>query len=229
MRSLLVAVALSAAGFAPFASSAATLNLTGAEGAAIAAGNSDTAVYGGNAAFGGVTFAANPRGSDLTHSGAGLGIDCSGWSLSCTVDTSNQIDFPEVLGISFSTPKFVTSVNISNLFSQTFNLGRLAIVIEDAGSIQGAGFSVPFSAGNADESGGLLVAINAWASTIRFVPVAGLFEDFSLAAVSIDETRAPTAGPGTPGTTSPIPEPSSVMMMMLGGAVVLFSIRKVAF
>src|SRR5512139_3043769 len=103
MRSALPALAVAAAFFAPVVLPAATMDLTGAVGAEIAAGNSDTAVYSGDAAFGTVTFSANPRGSDLTRTaGQGIGIDCAGWSLYCQVDATNQIDFPEVLEISFS-------------------------------------------------------------------------------------------------------------------------------
>ena len=50
--------------------------------------------------------------------------------------------------------------------------------------------------------------------------------EFSLAGISIDEFAVPTSSPS--GASSPIPEPSSVLMMMIGGAFVLFSIRKVA-
>jgi hypothetical protein len=49
-----------------------------------------------------------------------------------------------VLEISFSTPRFLTSVDISQLVTDRINLGRFAIVIEDAGAVVGSGFSVPF-------------------------------------------------------------------------------------
>jgi hypothetical protein len=227
MRSLLRALALAASVSLPTAASAATLDLTGAVGAAIASGTGSSSTYSGNAAFGAVTFTANPSGSDLTHSsGTGLGIDCSGWSLYCTVDNRNQVDFPEVLEISFSTPKYLTSVGISQLTSETYGSGWFSIVIEDSGAIVGSGFSVPFSADDADASGRLNVAVNQWASSIRFVPIQGFFEDFSVARLTIDETRAPVLGPSAP--SSPIPEPSSVLMLTIGGALVLLSLRKLA-
>ena len=227
MRSVLRAFAVLTCLLVPAAAYAATLDLTGAVGAAIAAGTSSTATYTGSSIFGPTTFAANPAGSDLTQSAAGLGIDCSGWSVYCVVDATNQIDFPEVLEISFSTPKYLTSVDISQLTTETWGLGSFSIVIEDAGSIQGNGFSIPFAADQADASGRLRVAVNQWATSIRFVPVQGYFEDFSVAAISIDEFARPLTSPGVP--SSPIPEPSSVLMMTIGGALVLLSMRKVAF
>jgi hypothetical protein len=228
MRSFLRALAVLVSVVGPVAAQAATLDLTGAVGAAIASGSSDTATYSGSSAFGPVTFAANPAGSDLTHTaGSGLGIDCSGWGLYCQVDTTNQIDFPEVLEVSFTTPKYVTSVDISQLTSTSIELGRFSIVLEqDAGAVSGSGFTVPFAAEDADSSGRLQVAINQWASSIRFVPIQGFFEDFSVARITIDETRTPLTTPGSP--SSPIPEPSSVLMMTLGGALVLLSLRKFA-
>jgi hypothetical protein len=62
MRSVLPALAAAAAFFAPVVSHAATLDLTGAVGAAITAGNSDTAVT-GDAAFGTVTLARTRAGA----------------------------------------------------------------------------------------------------------------------------------------------------------------------
>lgn len=224
LRAAVVSVLL----VAPFAAQAATMDLT-VIGATIAAGTSDTATYSGDAAFGTVTFTASPAGSDLTASSSGLGIDCSGWDLYCRVDSTNQIDYPEILEISFAQPKYLTSVTVSNLFpSQTVDLGLFSIVIQDmdAGSVTGSGFSVPFSAADANSTGLLSVGINQWATSIRFVPVQGYFEDFSVAALTIDESALPTQSSGSP--TSPIPEPSSVLMMAIGGALVLLSLRRAA-
>jgi hypothetical protein len=231
MRSVLPAVAALLLAAAPAVAPAATLDFAGEAGAAIASGISSTGTYSGNGDFGTVTVSANPRGSDLTQSAAGLGIDCTRRTdVYCLVDAANQIDYPEVLEISFTTPKFMTSVNISELFpSQTVGVGGIfSLVIEDmdAGRVVGSGFSINFTAANADANGNLVLAVNQWASSIRFVPVQGFFEDFSVAGITIDETRLPGTAPGTP--SNPIPEPSSVLMLTLGGALVLLSIRKVA-
>jgi hypothetical protein len=224
MRHLLRAIALCAAMLAPVAVQAATLDLTGEAGKTVAATGSYT-----DAAFGTVTFSAQILGNgsgQLTHeAGSGLGIDCLGYGLACRVDAPDQIDPAEILAVSFSAPKFLTSIDVSQLTSRGYDFGSFSIVLEDMGVVVGSGFVIPFEADDAI-GGDLTVAINHWATTVRLVPIAGSYDGFSLAGISIDASAVPSVTPGGPST--PIPEPSSVLMMIIGGAVVLFSIRKVA-
>jgi hypothetical protein len=214
---LLVAVAFSLATL----SSAATLDLTGSIGSSIASGNHEVSSYSGNDAFGTVRFDANPRGSDITwSSGNGLGVDCSNWNLSCIVDTENQIDWPEVLEVSFEQPLFITSIDVSQLAQRTAWLGPLRLRVVDAGAIEGSGFDILFNAGDANDDGNLNIAVNQFASSISFVPTAGILSDFSLARITIDETLSSLR------TSSPIPEPSSVVMLLIGGALVASQLRR---
>ena len=204
-------------------SSAATLDLTGAVGAAIAAGSAEVVSYSGNADFGTVTFDANPTGSDISWSlGNGLGIDCPRSTAGCSIDTTYQIDYPEILSLSFdSGPVFITSVDLGQLVPSNFKIGRYVLHIDEGGSIEGAGFDIAFSSDDADAQGHLTVDINRWAASLSFVPDRWELNDFTLAGISIDQTRRAVPAPG-----SPIPEPSSVLLMILGGALVASQARK---
>jgi hypothetical protein len=205
--------------------SAATLDLTGAIGAAIAAGNDDSAVYSGNAAFGDVSIVANPAGSDLNYSaGNGLGIDCRGNSLACLVDRSSQVDNGEVLTISFDRPLFVTSVDLRNLFGTTIGIGSFSVNLEEGGSVIGSSFEIGFGSDSANANGGLNIAVERWASSISFVPNAGFLDAFSVASISIDEFAGSLPAPGA----NPIPEPSSILLIIAGGAFVLTQLRRKA-
>jgi hypothetical protein len=213
----LIAVAFSVASL----SSAATLDFTTLVGSLIASGNSDSASYSGNADFGTVNISANPSGSDITwSSGNGLGVDCSNWNLACVVDTENQIDWPEVLQVTFQQPLFVSSIGISQLTEHNASLGPFTLHVVDAGAVAGSGFDIAFNAGDAT-AGQLDVAVNRFASSISFVPTAGILSDFSLARITVDETLNSLRG-----TSSPIPEPSSVVMLLIGGALVASQVRK---
>jgi hypothetical protein len=205
-------------------SGAATLDFTGAVGAAIAAGSADTAVYSGNAAFGDVTFTANPKGSDLTQiAGSGLGINCIGSGLYCAVDKASQIDNGEILKISFEQPLLVTSVDIRNLQGTDIALGWLSIHIDEGGAVVGSDFAIDFDSDDASASGALTLAINRWASSISFVPDQGFFNAFSVAAISIGGV---TPGPIVPSPANPIPEPSSVLLMLIGAGIIAAQVRK---
>lgn len=196
--------------------SAATLNLTGAVGSTIASGNDGTVTYGGNSAFGAVTFIASPNGSDLTWSaGNGLGINCPGSVQGCSVDTAYQIDTPEVLTVQFAQSVFLTSVDIG-LLSTT---GRYTLRVDESGSIVGNGFDIGFDSVDANSNGSLTVAVNRWVTSVRFIPDPGEWNDFSLAGLRIDANRIPTPGqPPSPG--NPIPEPSSLLLMIVGAGVI---------
>ena len=224
MRSLLSAAAVLLASIGLAASAgAATLDLTGAIGSAIANGNDGDVTYSGNAAFGDVRLIANPRGSDLTWSaGNGLGIDCRVRQLGCILDNPFQIDVPEVLTVQFEQSVFLTSVDIAQL--HTANLFFLRI--DETGSIMGDGFDIDFDSDNA--SGGILtVNVNRWVSEIHLVPDRGEVNDFSLARLRIDEFRLPPAPGGPIGNpTNPIPEPSSVLLMIVGAGIVATQLRR---
>jgi hypothetical protein len=223
MRSLLSAavVLIASAGFA-VAPSAATLNLTGATGQNIASGSDGDVVYSGNAAFGDVRFIAGPYGSDLTWSeGNGLGVDCPLTSRGCLLDSRFQIDTPEVLTIQFDRSVFLTSVDISQLSTTRI----LFLNFDETGSIVGDGLDADFDSDFAS-NGSLTVRINQWVSQIHLVPDRGEQNDFSLARLRIDEFRLPPAPPGGPGPANPIPEPSSVLLMIVGAGIVATQIRR---
>lgn len=221
MRFLLsAAVALAASGLLVASSaSAASLSLTGSVGSAIASGYDGSVTYTGNAAFGDVTFIASPSGSDLTwSSGNGLGINCPSSTNGCSVDTAYQIDTPEVLTVRFEHSVFLTSIDLA-LLSTT---GSCFLRVDETGSITGSGFDINFDSDNANSNGQLTVNVNRWVTAIRFVPDWGEQNDFSLARLRIDENRvAPAPGPG-----NPIPEPSSVLLMLVGAGIVAMQVRK---
>ncbi len=225
MRSLLsAAVVLVASAGVAVSANAATLNLTGSLGSNIANGNDGDVVYRGNSAFGDVRFIASPNGSDLTwSSGNGLGIDCPSSVSGCRTDSRYQIDTPEVLTVRFEHSVFLTSVDIS-LLSTT---GRYFLRVDETGSIMGNGFDINFDSDDANNDGVLRVNVNRWVSSVRFVPDAGEHNDFALARIRIDENRVPPApGGGHGGGTNPIPEPSSVLMMIVGAGIVATQLRR---
>jgi hypothetical protein len=224
MRLLVIAgFVLSSLAGIPGSSGAATLDFTGAVGAAIAAGTSDTAVYTGNAAFGAVTVTANPKGSDLTqYNGNGLGIDCYGTSIACRLDNGLQIDTGEILKVSFDQSLLVSSVEIRNLKGTTLGIGKFSIHIDEGGAVVGQGFDIAFDSDDASADGKLTLAINHWASSLSFVPNGGFFDAFSLAAINI----AAAPGPLPPSPANPIPEPSSVLLMLIGAGIVATQVRK---
>lgn len=193
-------------------SSAATLDLTGSVGSGIATGSAGVVTY--NASFGAVTFVANPSGSDLTwSSGNGLGIDCPSSVSGCRIDTPNQIDAPEFLTVTFAAPTFLTSVDIGLLSTTAW--GRLRI--DEEGSIVGSGFSIDFDS-NSASNGQLTVNVNRLVTSVRFVPDHGEWNDFTLARIRVDENSVPAPG-------NPIPEPSSVLLMLVGGGLVASQVR----
>ncbi len=216
---LRVPVALVAAVFALLVAptaGAATLDLTGLVGASIAAGTSGNVTYSGNAAMGPVTFSATPAGSDLTWSaGNGFGIDCSRRIAGCSIDTAYQIDTPEVLTISFAAPTLLTSIDIGML--QTTGYGFLRVV--DRGSVVGSDFMLGFSSRTA-RNGQLTIDINRVVTSVSFVTDGREWSDFTLARIRTAD-RVPAPGP-----SNPIPEPSSVLLMAIGGGIVALEVRK---
>jgi len=225
MRFLLSAAVVLAASVTLVGStaSAATLNLTGSVGSAIASGSDGDVVYTGNAAFGDVRFIASPNGSDLTwSSGNGLGINCPSSVRGCSEDTAYQIDTPEVLTVRFEESVFLTSVDIA-LLSTT---GRYFLRVDETGSVMGSGFDINFDSDDANSNGQLTVNVNRWVTAVRFVPDSGEQNDCSVARIRSDENRIPTPGPGPGGPRNPIPEPSSVLLMIVGAGIVANQVRK---
>ncbi len=203
-------------GFSAFAlasiSSAATLDLTGSLGSGIATGNAGVVGY--NSSFGLVTFTASPAGSDLTwSSGHGLGINCPSSVAGCSTDSAYQIDTPEVLTITFAAPVYLTSIDIGRLTTT----GRCFLRVDEEGSIVGSGFNIGFDSDDAT-NGQLTVNVNRLVTSVRFVPQVGEWNDFTLARIRVNEN-----GGGTP--SNPIPEPSSVLLMLVGGGIVASQLR----
>ncbi len=220
MRPLVSAALVFAASAALVASNAgaATLNLTGSVGSGIASGTDGSVTYSGNSAFGDVTFLATPSGSDITWtSGSGLGINCPYSTPGCSTDTAYQIDTPEIMTVRFDDgPLYLTSVDIA-LLSTT---GSYTLRVDETGSIVGTGFDIDFDSDNAT-NGALTVQVNRWVTSIRLIPDTGEQNDFTLARLRIDENRS---YPGSPG--NPIPEPSSVLLMLVGAGIVATQVRR---
>jgi len=207
------AVVVISAGFVGSFASAATLDLTGAIGQKIASGDSGNVVL-PTAAFGNITFAANPAGSDLTWTtGNGLGINCPITTSGCFIDAPNQIDAPEFLTVTFEKELFLSSVEIGQLSTT----GRFFLRLDDQGSIVGSDFTVGFTSNDAT-NGQLTVPINRMVTSISLVPDRGQWNDFTLAGISI--------GNAAPAPSNPIPEPSSVLLMLAGGAIVVSQVRR---
>jgi hypothetical protein len=122
-----------------------------------------------------------------------------------------------VLTVRFEQSVFLTSVDIA-LLSTT---GSYCLRVDETGSILGSGFDINFDSDNANRDGDLTVRVNRWVTSIRFVPDPGEWNDFTLAGLRIDENRIPTPGPG-----NPIPEPSSVLLLLVGGGIVAARVRK---
>ncbi|MGH9887349.1 MAG: PEP-CTERM sorting domain-containing protein, partial [bacterium] len=61
---------------------------------------------------------------------------------------------------------------------------------------------------------------NRFATSQGFVPTAGILSDFKVARLMDDTLNSLS------GTSSPIPEPSSVAMLLIGGALVASQLRK---
>jgi hypothetical protein len=118
-------------------------------------------------------------GSLLTHSTtSGFGVDCRGWSLSCLIDEGDEIDYPEILKITFSSPTVVTGALLSNLFADEIlwfdENGRYRI---------NGGAWTPFTA--TSTTGFFNLAINpVLASTLEFDSV---LDEFSVAAITTPE------------------------------------------
>jgi len=108
--------------------------------------------------------------------------------------------------------------------SQLSTSGRYLLRVDETGSILGDGFDINFDSDNSNSDGFLTVNVNRWVSSVRFVPDSGEQNDFSLARIRIDENRIAQA-PG-PGTSNPIPEPSSVLLMIVGAGIVATQVRK---
>ena len=216
MRSLVRAALVLAVsfGFVGSISNAATLDLTDVVGQTVASGDSGAVTYSGDAAFGVVTFAANPAGSDLTWSkGNGLGINCPITIPGCFVDSPYQIDAPESLTVTFEKALFLSSVDIGMLSTT----GRCFLRLDEQGSIVGSDFVIAFDSDYAT-NGRLTVPVNRMVKSIRLVPDRGEWNDFTLAGISI--------GRVTPAPSNPIPEPSSVLLMLIGGGIVAARVRK---
>ena len=215
MRSLVRAALVLAVsfGFVGSISNAATLDLTGVVGQTIASGDSGTGVAPIDG-FGVVTFGANPAGSDLTWSkGNGLGINCPITIRGCLIDSPYQIDAPESLTVTFEKAVFLSSVDIGMLSTT----GRCFLRLDEQGSIVGSDFVIGFDSDYAT-NGRLTVPVNRMVKSISLVPDRGEWNDFTLAGISVG--RVP------PAPSSPIPEPSSVLLMLVGGGIVAARVRK---
>jgi len=197
LRSL-VAVAFSLASL----SSAATLDFSDVFESGRARGNHERIRYSGNADFGTVDLSQwaddrdNGRGRPDWLSERGAGENRG----------RRDSDRSEVLEVSFERPLFITSIDVSRLAN-----GPIMMHIAGAGG----GFDVLFDASNRN------ISVNQFASSISFVPTAGILSDFSRARITIDETLH-----SLHGTSSPIPEPSSVVMLLIGGALVATQLRR---
>ncbi|MGH8310487.1 MAG: PEP-CTERM sorting domain-containing protein [Steroidobacteraceae bacterium] len=196
VRSLVTAVLVSFASVA----TAATLELSDLFDSGNGRGNQDRIRYSGNAAFGTVELS---RSDDDRHRGSGNGRGNQ---------RGHRDDRFEALDVDFDRSVFVTSVDLGRLTN-----GPIIMRVSGAGG----GFDLFLDADDADQNGNVRISLNQFASSISFVPTAGVLSDFSHTRITIDETLRSLRG-----TSSPIPEPSSVVMLLIGGALVASQLRK---
>jgi hypothetical protein len=212
---LLVAVAFSLASV----SGAATLDFSELLDSASAPGNDGRISYSGNADFGTVELSQS-----AVDRHPGLGGGWRDWWPERGPGRGRgpgDSDQSEVLGVSFEQPLFVTSIDVSQFTGRSRRNGTVMLHIVGGGGDEGSGFDILFNSDDADENGNLNIAVNRFASSISFVPTADILSDFSIARITIDETLNSVRG-----TTSPIPEPSSVAMLLIGGVLVASQLRK---
>jgi hypothetical protein len=122
--------------------------------------------------------------SDLTWSyGNGLGINCLSSVNGCSIDSAYQIGRGSA-HVQFEHSVFLTSVDIA-LLNTT---GLYTLRVDETGSIVGNGFDIDFDSDYANDNGSLTVRVNRWVTSLRFVPDAGEWNDFTLARLRIDGT-----------------------------------------
>jgi len=142
----------------------------------------------------GITLTASPEGAELTRSSDGIGVDYSrlndwfGGLIKIPDDLPYEIDYPEVLTISFDKDVNLESVYISNLFTDGFVLWREKGLYElSTGEIG------EFITEN--QNGELTLSINKTVSSISFTAKEGSFlgmlHDFSVSGVSYTSVPEP--------------------------------------
>jgi hypothetical protein len=148
----------------------------------------------------GITLTAAPHGATLTQSDAGIGVNYSrfndifGSIIEIPDDIPTEIDYPEVLTISFDKQVNLGSAFISNLFTDELNLIFFTLKWEEEGRYQlSTGEIGNFITGNDD--GELTLDINKTVSSISFSAkdgsYLGLLHDFSVRGVEFTSVPEP--------------------------------------
>lgn len=158
----------------------------------------------------GITLTASPEGAELTRSSAGIGVDYSRLFFD---DLPYEIDYPEVLTISFDKEVNLESVYISNLFTDQIFVkifGKKIVLAswEEEGSYELSDGEIGYFV-TANDNGKLALDINKTVSSISFSANAetclGLLHDFSIEGVSYTSIPEPATS---------VPEPA--MLSFLG-------------
>jgi hypothetical protein len=202
MRWLVLPLAVAAFSIAS-SSSAATLELGDVFDSARGRGNGDRIRYSGNADFGMVDLRERSGHGRGRHRGHG------------------HSDRSEGIEVSFERSLFVTSIDIGQVAARNAGSGPIWMRIVDASGGEESLSYILIDPDDANGAGHLNIPVNRFASSISFVPTAGILSDFSLARITIDESLRSLRG-----TSSPIPEPSSVVMLLIGGVLVASQLRK---
>lgn len=144
----------------------------------------------------GITLTASPEGAELTRSSAGIGVDYSRLFFD---DLPYEIDYPEVLTISFDKEVNLESVFISNLYSDQIYVkifGKKIVLAswEEEGSYELSDGEIGYFV-TANNNGELTLDINKTVSSISFSAKAesclGVLHDFSVKGVSFTAVPEP--------------------------------------
>jgi len=160
----------------------------------------------------GITLTASPEGAELTQSSDGIGVDYSRFIID---DLPYEIDYPEILTISFDKEVNLESVFISNLHSDGFYVLSFSwkkgftnewveLWKEEGYYKLSTGEVGQFISEN--EDGGLTININQTVSSISFSAKAetclGLLHDFSVEGVSYTSIPEPATSVPEPAVLS---------------------------
>lgn len=155
----------------------------------------------------GITLTASPDGAELTRSSAGLGVDYSRFIID---DLPYEIDYPEVLTISFDKEVNLESVFISNLYTDQIYVkifGKKIVLAswEEEGSYELSDGEIGYFV-TANNNGELTLDINKTVSSISFSAKAesclGVLHDFSVKGVSFTSIPEPATSVPEPAVLS---------------------------
>lgn len=138
----------------------------------------------------GITLTAAPFGAKLTKDAAGIGIDYG------IIDESDEIDYPEVLTISFDKQVNLNSVYISKLFHDELKLLWFTIASWDEEGTYELSNGETGDFVTTNQNGELTLNINQMVKSIKFYAkdecLTGITNDFSVRGVDFTAVPEPT-------------------------------------